>query len=209
MIPGHPSSHPESHLPGVLRRQFLKRSGFGIGAAALSTLLKSDATHASGITGLPHLAPRAKQVICMHMVGAPSHLDLLVHKPALEKLHGQFCPDHLLTEGQQFAFIRGKPKLKGSPYSFKQYGESGHTISELLPHLTTIADEISVVQSLHTEEFNHGPAQLFLQTGSGRIGRPSMGSWVSYGLGSDNQNLPAFVVLNSGGSIAGAGSAPA
>lgn len=190
------------------RRAFLQLGGIGLGAAALSSLMARDlrASESNARSPLPHIAPRAKHVIYLHMVGAPSQLDLLEHKPALNRFDGQPCPDELLTKGQQFAFLRGHPKLLGSQYKFQQHGQSGIEISELLPHLSTIADDLCVVKSVHTEEINHGPAQLFQMTGFGRLGRPSMGAWVTYGLGSENADLPAFVVMNTG-RVAGAGSA--
>jgi len=197
----------------LTRRHLLQRSTLGLGAMALASLLNDRASASPLATSNqqlatipPHFAPRAKSIIYLHMVGAPSHLDLLEHKPALEKFNGQPCPDHLLTKGQQFAFIRGHPSLMGSPFKWSRHGKSGLELSELLPHLGSVADDICVVKSLHTEEINHGPAQLFSMTGFGRFGRPSLGAWVSYGLGSENSSLPAFVVMNTG-PVAGAGSA--
>ena len=137
------------------------------------------------------------------MVGAPSHLELFDYKPKLQEYDGKPCPKELL-EGQRFAFLRGELKMMGTRFGFRRYGESGLELSEKLPHIGSVADELCVIRSLHTEHFNHGPAQLFMQTGFGRFGRPSIGSWTSYGLGSENSNLPAFVVLITG-SIAGAG----
>ena len=147
---------------------------------------------------LPHFAPRAKRVIYLHMVGPPSQLDLFDSKPALQKYDGKPCPDEFIR-GKRFAFLRGHPTITASKYAFQRHGESGAEISELLPNLAKAADEIAIVRSLQTDEFNHAPAQLFLHTGFGRLGRPSMGSWVTYGLGSENQDLPGFVVLLSGG----------
>jgi hypothetical protein len=128
---------------------------------------------------------------------------LFDYKPALQRHDGQPVPRHLI-EGERFAFLRGHPNLLGTRFRFQRHGRGGVEISELLPHLASVADDIAVVKSLHTEEFNHGPAQLFLQTGFGQFGRPSVGSWVAYGLGAENQNLPAFVVLVTG-RTAGAG----
>jgi len=130
------------------------------------------------------------------MAGAPSCVDLFDYKPKLNELSGQPCPESFY-KGQQFAFIKGVPKLLGTPHAFARHGESGQQLSALLPHLSTVADDISVVRSCYTDQFNHAPAQLFLHTGSPRLGRPGMGSWVSYGLGSENKNLPGFVVLVS------------
>jgi hypothetical protein len=137
------------------------------------------------------------------MIGAPSQLDLFDHKPLLRKYDGQKMPDHL-WEGLRLAFVRTQPNLMGSPFRFRQHGQSGLELSELLPHLGRVADELCMIKSLHTEQFNHAPAQLMMQTGFGLFGRPSLGSWISYGLGSENDNLPAFVVMNTG-NIAGAG----
>jgi len=131
------------------------------------------------------------------MAGAPSQLDLLDYKPKLKELNGQKIPESMI-KGERFAFIKGVPKLLGTPHTFKRYGKAGQEISEALPYLGTIADEICIVRSMRTDQFNHAPAQLFVHTGSARLGRPSMGSWISYGLGTENSNLPGFVVLVSG-----------
>jgi hypothetical protein len=138
------------------------------------------------------------------MVGAPSHLDLFDHKPALVQHDGQLCPKEFI-EGKRFAFIRGHPKLLGTRFRFGRHGKGGVELSELLPNLARCADDLTVIKTLRTEEFNHGPAQLFLHTGFGRPGRPSCGSWASYGLGTENDSLPAYVVLLTG-AMAGAGS---
>ena len=205
----------EEHLLHVTRRTFLQRSGFGLGAMALGSLLAESMFAAeSGAAANPapgnplaprppHFVPRAKRVIYLHMVGAPSQLDLFDFKPALQQYDGKPCPQELI-EGKRFAFLRGHPKIAASKYAFTRHGQSGAQMSELLPHLSQIADELTIVQSLHTDEFNHAPAQLFLHTGFGRNGRPSFGSWVTYGLGSENRDLPAYVVLQSG-PLAGAG----
>lgn len=198
------------------RRTLLQRTGFGLGAFALSQLLQDD--HAFGITPSdrdplaarePHFAPRAKHVIYVHLVGAPSHLDLYDFKPQLQRRDGEDCPSELFESGK-FAFVREQPKLLGTPnqanYRFRRCGESGLELSNLLPHLQGVADDLTVIKSLHTDEFNHGPAQMFALTGFNRFGRPSIGSWLNYGLGSLNQTLPGFVVLITG-NILGAGSA--
>ena len=137
------------------------------------------------------------------MVGAPSQLDLFDYKPVLQKHDGQLLPDDL-WEGLRLAFIRQQPKLLGTRFKFKRHGNCGTELSELLPHLAQVIDDVAVVKSLHTEQFNHAPAQLFMQTGFARFGRPCLGSWTSYGLGSENDSLPSFVVMNTG-TIAGAG----
>jgi hypothetical protein len=203
--------HPHLEaLRNLSRRELFQRVGCGIGSVALSSLLAEE-MKAAPIAGVdnplapkpPHFAPRAKNVIFMHMVGAPSHLELFENKPVLKKHDGELCPDEYL-EGQRFAFLRGHPKLLGTQFKFKKYGESGIELSEHLPHLATVADDITVIKTLHTELFNHAPAQLFMHTGFGRFGRPTMGSWIVYGLGTMNQDLPAFVVMITG-SVAGAG----
>lgn len=152
----------------------------------------------------PPFAPKAKSIIYLHMAGAPSQLELFDYKPELVKLDGKDCPASLL-EGRQFAFIRGVPSILGPQAKFAQHGESGAWVSDYLPHFSTVVDEVSFLKAVHTDQFNHGPAQLFMQTGSPRLGRPSIGSWVTYGLGTENQNLPGFVVLTSGGKTPDAG----
>ena len=131
------------------------------------------------------------------MIGAPSHLDLLDYKPALQKHDGQKCPEELL-KGKRFAFIGGEMTLAGSAYQFARHGRSGAEISELLPNLATVADDICILKGLHTNEINHAPAQMFLHTGFGQGGRPSIGSWVTYGLGSENRYVQSYFVLLSG-----------
>ncbi len=205
----HLSEEQWRHL---CRRTFFKRTGFALGSIALGTLLGEPGTLAPGgppganapgsppdplAPKKPHFAPRARHVVYLHMIGAPSHLDLFDYKPALVKHDGRPCPEEL-TRGKRFAFLGGQLTLAGSRFQFTQHGQSGQEISELLPSLARVADDIAIVRSLHTEEINHGPAQMFLHTGFGRGGRPSFGSWVSYGLGSENQDLPAYVVLLSG-----------
>jgi hypothetical protein len=138
------------------------------------------------------------------MAGAPSQLELFDYKPALMKLDGQDCPQSLL-EGKRFAFIRGVPKMLGPQAKFAQHGESRAWVSEHLPHFSTIVDEVSFLKAVTTDQFNHAPAQLLVHTGGPRLGRPSIGSWVTYGLGTENQNLPGFVVLTSGGKFPDAG----
>ncbi len=185
------------------RRAFLQSSGFGLGGLALASLLGGDRAHGqqrqestAKLRG-PHFSPRAKHVIYLHMIGAPSQIDLFDDKPLLRERHNEPCPESFTT-GKQFAFIGGEMRLAGSPFKFRRWGQSGQQMSELLPNLAEVADDIAIVRSLHTEEINHAPAQMFLHTGFGRGGRPSFGSWVSYGLGSPNEDLPAFVVLLSG-----------
>jgi hypothetical protein len=187
------------------RRQFFRDCATGVGTLALASLLNEDllATPAGRPADDPlapkasHFRSKAKNIIYLHMAGAPSTLDLFDYKPKLMELNGKPCPDSYIR-GQQFAFIKGTPKLLGTPHKFARYGQSGQEISEILPHLATVADELVIVRSMYTDQFNHAPAQLFVHTGSPRLGRPSMGSWLSYGLGTENRNLPSFVVLVSG-----------
>jgi uncharacterized protein (DUF1501 family) len=190
------------HLHTLTRRGLFQRLGTGLGSLALTSLLNPDLFAAPASPDPlaprpPHFAPRARSVIFMHMVGAPSQLDLFDYKAALQRHDGQPVPAHLI-EGQRFAFLRGHPRLLGTRFRFARHGRSGLELSELLPHLASVADDLAVVRTLRTEEFNHGPAQLFLQTGFGQFGRPSVGAWVVYGLGSESRDLPAFVVMVSG-----------
>ena len=177
----------------VSRRHLFKQTGFSLGTAALGSLLARESKAALQ----PHFAPKAKHVIYLHMIGAPSQLDLFDYKPMLQKLDGQRCPDELL-KGKRFAFIGGEMSLAGSEFKFSKFGQSGAEMSELLPHLSTVADDICIIKSLHTNEINHAPAQMFLHTGFGQGGRPGMGAWVTYGLGTENADMPAYVVLLSG-----------
>jgi hypothetical protein len=196
------------------RRHFIKESAMGLGALALGSLLGCGTKSSSNkiafdpahplMPKMPPFPGKAKSVIYLHMAGAPSQLELFDYKPELMKMDGQDCPQSLL-EGKRFAFIRGVPKMLGPQAKFAQHGESRAWISENLPHLSTIADEISFLKCVTTDQFNHAPAQLMMHTGGGRLGRPSLGSWVTYGLGTNNQNLPGFVVLTSGGNNPDAG----
>ena len=184
------------------RRQFLKDSQAGLGALALSSLLgtmpKVEAADNPLAPRAPQFAAKAKHVIYLHMSGAPPQQDLFEYKPKLVQYHMKPCPDEMLKNAR-FAFIKGHPKLLGSPHKFKQHGQCGAWMSELLPNLATVADDIAIVRSMNTDQFNHAPAELFIYTGSARNGGAAMGSWITYGLGSENENLPGFVVLVSGG----------
>ena len=180
----------------ITRRQFFNKSAVGIGGAALAGLL-GPAKQVQATELLPHFAPKAKHVIYLFMSGGPSHLDLFDYKPTLAKLDGQPVPESLMQQ-QRFAFIKGIPNVGAPRWSFAQHGQSGVSISELLPHTASIADDIAVIHSMHTEQFNHDPAVMFMNSGSPLQDRPSMGAWSSYGLGSDNNDLPSFVVLASG-----------
>ena len=152
----------------------------------------------------PHFAPKVRNVIHLHMAGAPSQLELFDYKPELARFDGQETPASLL-EGKRFAFIQGVPRLLGPVYPFAQQGESGHWFSDRLPQLATQADRLCFIKSMVTDQFNHGPAQLLMHTGSQNPGLPAAGAWVTYGLGSPNQNLPGFIVLTSGGKLPDAG----
>lgn len=200
-------------LKYITRRHFLLDCVTGLGAAAMGTFLagcgNSAVSNIAQITDpmaprIPHFPARAKSVIYLHMAGAPSQLELFDYKPELQKLHNQLCPQSFL-EGKTFAFIRGVPKMLGPQAEFKQRGQSGAWVSDHLPHFASMADDVSFLKAVQTDQFNHGPAQLLMQTGSARLGRPSIGSWVTYGLGTENSNLPGFVVLTSGGKTPDAG----
>ena len=200
---------PVSRVHAATRRTFLEHAYFGLGGLALASLLDPSVAAASGarqrLRGRPvggmlpalHHPARAKRVIHLFMAGAPSQLDLFDPKPALSKHDGQDVPAEFV-KGERFAFIKGTPKLLASPFAFRQHGQSGAQVSELLPWTSKLADDIAIIRSMHTTQFNHAPAQIFMNTGHQVIGRPSFGSWLSYGLGSENRDLPAFVVLLSG-----------
>lgn len=182
------------------RRYFLRQCMGGLGAMALGNLMdlgKPTIVPKLGNPLTPHFPPTAKQVIFLHMAGAPSQLELFDYKPILKKYDGKACPASLL-EGKRFAFLKGTPQMMGPQARFQQYGQTGSWVSEHLPYFSKMVDEVSFLKAMHTDEFNHAPAQLFMHTGSPRLGRPSMGAWMMYGLGSENENLPGFVVLTSG-----------
>ncbi len=199
--------HPRlQQLQYLTRRHFFRESSVGLGALALASLWNQDRATASSKTAVvsplaprpPHFTPKAKRVIYLHMSGAPPHLDLFDYKPELVKHDGKDCPQQFL-KGKRFAFTSGVPKLLGTPRKYKQYGKAGIWMSDAIPRLHEIADEITVIRSMTTDEFNHAPAELLLYTGFARQGRPSLGAWVIYGLGSESENLPGFVVLISNG----------
>ncbi len=214
-----PLSREAGHrvLQHFTRRHFIRESAMGLGALALGSILPGclgkregnalgmdfDPAHPM-LPRAPHFPGRARSVIFIHMAGAPSQLELFSYKPELAKLDGQDCPPSLL-EGKKFAFIRGVPKMLGPQAKFSQHGESGLWLSENLPHLSTVVDDMALLNAVTTDQFNHAPAQLLMQTGTPRMGRPSIGAWVTYGLGTENQNLPGFVVLTSGGNNPDAG----
>jgi uncharacterized protein (DUF1501 family) len=186
------------------RRHFLRDCQLGLGAIALSGLVNGTAGAApreeiNPLAAKP--APRqgkAKSVIYLHMTGSPPHLDLFDYKPELVKHNGENCPESFL-KGRRFAFTSGVPKLLGTPQKFAQHGNSGAWVSAALPNIATVADDIAIIRSMFTEQFNHAPAELLLYTGSAQFGRPAMGSWITYGLGSESQNLPGYIVLVSSG----------
>jgi uncharacterized protein DUF1501 len=184
------------------RRHFFSRCALGLGSIALGSLLNSS--RAAGLANpmalkRPHFRPRAKNIIYLFMAGGPSQLELFDYKPKLIELNGQPIPDSYI-EGKRFAFMGSShgTKLLGTRRAFRRYGQSGMWVSEMFPHTAQIVDDVSFVMSCATNLFNHAPAKLFMNTGSGIFGRPSMGSWVTYGLGSESQDLPGFVVLQSG-----------
>ncbi|MCA9145592.1 MAG: DUF1501 domain-containing protein [Planctomycetaceae bacterium] len=183
------------------RRHFLQQSAAGIGGIALSALMNdgASATSADPLSPRqPHFPAKAKQIIYLHLTGSPPHLDLFDYKPELVKHSDQDCPNEFL-EGQRFAFTSGVPKLMGTPRQFKQYGEGGVWLSDAVPNFHGVADDLCVINSMNTDQFNHAPAELLVYTGSPRSGRPSLGAWATYGLGTENANLPGFVVLISSG----------
>ena len=188
------------------RRHFFQQCGLGLGSMALGSLLGgqlaqaavADRTQNPLAVRAPHFPPKAKSVIFLFMAGGPSQLELFEDKPKLRELDGQIVPPSY-TKNKRFAFIKGDAKLLGSRRKFAHYGQSKAEISECLPHLATIADDVCFLRGMATDVFNHGPAKLFVNTGSPQFsGRPSMGSWITYGIGSESQSLPGFVVLQSG-----------
>lgn len=201
--------HP---LLNPTRRHFLRDCSLGLAGLWLTSQAQAGAA-AAPLTkdaaypwkpAQPHFPAKAKRVIYLHMAGSPSQLELFDYKPELVKLDGKDCPESFLA-GKQFAFIQGVPKMLANQFPFQQHGQSGQWISDRLPHLARHADELCVVKSLFTDQFNHGPAQLLMHTGSESPGNASFGSWATYGLGSENDNLPGFIVLTSGGKNPDAG----
>ncbi len=187
------------------RRHFFHDCGVGIGAMALGSMLSRDSQAAPDkpprrdplAPKKPHFKPKARAVIYLFMAGAPSQLELFEPKPELNKLNGQKVPESF-TQGKRFAFIKGDAKLLGSVRKFAKYGQCGMDLSELVPHHRDIVDDVCWLRGMKTDVFNHGPAKCFVNTGSPQFGRPSMGSWVTYGIGSESDSLPGFVVLQSG-----------
>lgn len=197
-------NHKLNQLQHLTRRHFLRDSSTGLGAIALASLMNEGSAAAPNKVVNPLAAKRApsnakaKRVIYLHLTGSPPHLDLFDYKPELVKRNDQPCPDEFV-KGKRFAFTSGIPKLMGTPRKFSQHGEGGVWMSDAIPHFHDVADEMCVIRSMTTDQFNHAPAELLIYTGSPRPGRPSLGAWVTYGLGSENENLPGFVVLISSG----------
>ncbi len=202
----------QQHCLAVTRRHFLRDCGVGLGKIALAGLLTDSlAGRALGaVTAAtnplaprkPHFPGKAKRVIHLFMAGAPSQLELFDNKPELAKLEGKPLPPSVIG-GQRYAFIRPDAAVLGPRYKFANHGKSGAELSEMLPHLAGIADDICLIRSVHTDQFNHAPAQIFFNTGFSQPGRPSLGSWTLYGLGAETQNLPAFVVMSTGSGLSG------
>ncbi len=196
----------------LARRQFLQTCGYGVGKIALASLLtdalapraraQNSASHNPLAPRPPHFRPRAKAVIHLFMAGAPSQLELFDYKPELARLEGRPIPPEVIG-GQRYAFIRPDAQVLGPRFRFRRHGQSGAELSEMAPHLAEVADDICLIKSMRTDQFNHGPAQIFLNTGFAQPGRPSIGAWVIYGLGAETDNLPAFVVMSTGSGISG------
>ncbi len=188
-------NHEEELLKFVTRRHFFSRCTVGLGGIALANIMGAEPT------GQPHFPPRIKNVIYLFMAGGPSQLELFDYKPKLQQFNGKGVPESLM-KGKRFAFMdtfaKEPPKLLGTHREFKQHGKSGQYFSDLLPHIATVADDITMIRGVNTDNFNHGPAKCFVNTGSTRFGRPSIGAWVTYGVGSESKDLPGFVVLQSG-----------
>ena len=183
--------------PALSRRAALSTMGIGLGSIAMQSMLGKSKPFPGKLAPGPHFAPKAKNVILVFSSGGVSQLELFDRKPVLVRNNGKMVPDHLI-KGQRFAFINPKSKLLGTPYSFQRYGDCGMEFSELLPHLSKLVDKTTLVRSMQTDNVNHTPAQVMMATGVERPGRPSMGAWVSYGLGAENSDLPAFVDMYSG-----------
>ncbi|WP_146398768.1 DUF1501 domain-containing protein [Pseudobythopirellula maris] len=193
-------------LEHTTRRQFLGSCTTGMGAIWLALQQGAALASGAGAASTPPPTQRAKRVIYLHMIGAPSQLELFDYKPTLARFDGQECPQEYL-EGNRFAFIQGTPKLLGPQFDFARRGQSGAWVSDRLPHLAQHADDLCIIKTMQTDQFNHGPAQLMVQTGQPRIGYPSTGSWVTWGLGSEQEDLPGFIVLLSGGRLPRVGKA--
>lgn len=195
----------KTEIQGLKRRTFLRNSSLGLGALSLGLLLdrtaselRASSTDASGVLKTTHYPAKAKNIIFLFMAGGPSHVDLFDPKPKLRELDGSPIPEHLLKDHQQFALIRGEPALKGSTFKFKRHGASGAVLSELLPHLSTVADDLCIIRSMKTSTNIHDPGVNMMNCGTTNFGRPTLGAWLSYGLGSESADLPSYVVMTSG-----------
>jgi hypothetical protein len=201
-------NHLQQYYLTESRREFLKQSGAGIGAMALASMFNDQLFATPKATDpsaprKPHFTAKAEHVIYIHLVGGASQLELFDHKPELTRLTGEKCPDEMF-KGKQLAFIRDHPTLLGTRFKFNRHGQAGIELSEHLPKLGDVADELTLIHTIKSDHFNHAPAQLFQHTGFGQFGRPGIGSWLSYGLGTENRDLPGYVVMITG-NVAGAG----
>ena len=211
--------HPLQEALHQTRRNFLTTSASGLGTLAVASLLREEGLLAADATSgkskpdeanplaprPPHFAPRAKACICIFLEGGPSQLDLFDPKPMLNALHGKPLPESM-TKNVRFAFVqKATARILASPHKFSKHGDCGMEMSDLLPHLGKCADDITLIRSMHTDAFNHHPGQLLMNTGAQQFGRPSMGSWLTYGLGSASKNLPGYVVLTAGRGTSGGG----
>ncbi len=193
-----------ARLQQLTRRHFLRNCSTGLGAMWLGTHQQVGAEERGRGAEKRHFPARVNRVIFLHMAGAPSQLELFDYKPTLQKLDGKECPQAFL-EGKRFAFLQGVPRMLGPQYPFHQAGESGQWISDRLPNFEAVVDDLCIIKSMHTDQFNHAPAQLLLHTGYPNLGYPSIGAWATYGLGTENENLPGYIVLVSGGRTPSAG----
>ena len=202
----------EQHLRAESRRQFLLKSGNGLGAAALSTLLNPQLFGSSlgggapsagntGLAGFPNFAPKAKRLIYLFFSGGPSHIDMYDFKPELRKIHGMELPDSVRNGQRITGMTSGQKEFPcvAPMFDFQKYGQHGTYVSELLPHTASIVDDITIIKSMNTEAINHDPAITFINTGAQQPGKPSLGAWLNYGLGSPNENMPGYVVMISKG----------
>src|SRR5262249_46266360 len=197
---------------GITRRHFFRECGIGVGKIALASLLtdalarRAFAAPALAVNPLapkpPHYGPKVSHVIHLFMAGAPSQLDLFDYKPTLARFEGKPIPPEIIR-GQRYAFIRPDAAVLGPRFKFARHGHSGAELSEMLPHLAKVVDDICIIKSVHTDQFNHAPAQIFFNTGFSQPGRPCLGSWVLYVLGAETSHLPAFVVMSTGSGISG------
>lgn len=193
----------DKHSNSIARRWFLSQCGVGLGAAALAGLMPTQVQATSGMQPKrAHFRGKAKAVIHLFMAGAPSQLELFDNKPLLRKLEGKPIPSSVIGD-QRYAFIQPNAAVLGPRFAFERYGDSGAELSSALPHLAKISDDVCLIRSMHTDQFNHAPGQLLVNSGFSQPGRPCIGSWATYGLGAETQNLPAFVVMSTGGRLSG------